>query len=417
MTEDAAAAFVRLNGGGAIRGLRLFEDTVNIRVELDLGSPVAERLLDGPRAPELVAEPTREEATSEPSPEPAVEPPQPTTEPPEPAPEAAAVPTPERSEPAVAPTPSTDLPDEPAPERSESEPAVAPVPDEPATEAPPTPIAPEPLFAVGARVEARFEGGDEWYAGVIENVHKGAYDVAYDDGDRETNVAAALVREEVASASMRSLDGVGPTPPAPEPTPETAPEAAPEAAPKAVPMPAAAPTLRRAELDVGPVRRPPAEPSEADELTVADAVAPDVPADDASDGGTAAAPLTRDDTAPAPPILQPTTTQTTDGYGDSDFEEDETPPGARTIGAASKLQGAALAWLQYKRCDAPPEKTTWTVAEVRATVCTNENVSADEFAKLGWKVCNQALTRLKAPSRGATKDLADRLAALLVIKT
>ena len=49
LTEDAAAAFVRLNGGGEIRGLKLFEDTVNIRVELDLGAPTA-----------------REEATAEP---------------------------------------------------------------------------------------------------------------------------------------------------------------------------------------------------------------------------------------------------------------------------------------------------------------------------------------------------------------
>ena len=369
MTEDAAAAFVRLNGGGEIRGLRLFEDTVNIRVELDLGSPVAERLLDGPRAP---------------TPEPAVEPP--TMEPLEPMLEAVAAPTPEPPEPAVAP-----------------------VPDEPTTEAPPTPAAPapEPLFAVGARVEARFEDGDEWYAGVIEATRGDAYDVAYDDGDRETNVAAALVREEVASASMQL---------APEPTPEAA------------PVPAAATTPRRAELEIPPPRRPPSEPSEANELlAVADAVAPQTVDDavsndassalgeDASDGGTAEAPLARDDVA-APPSLQPTTTQTTDAYRDDDFEdfEDAMPPGPRTIGAASKLQGAALAWLQYKRCDAPPEKTTWTVAEVRATVCINGEVDADKFAKLGWKVCNQALTRLKAPSRGATKDLADRLAALLV---
>ena len=66
-----------------------------------------------------------------------------------------------------------------------------------------------PRFAVGARVEARFEAGETWYAGVIERVDGDAYDVAYDDGDHESNVAAALVREEV--VTTRSLD-VGPTP-------------------------------------------------------------------------------------------------------------------------------------------------------------------------------------------------------------
>lgn len=71
-------------------------------------------------------------------------------------------------------------------------------PDKPASEAPPT-----PLFAVGARVEARYEGGDEWYAGVINAVRGYAnsvfylrYDVAYDDGDFEQNVLPPLVREE-----------------------------------------------------------------------------------------------------------------------------------------------------------------------------------------------------------------------------
>ena len=52
-------------------------------------------------------------------------------------------------------------------------------------------------FAVGARVEARYEAGDEWYAGVIEAAHEdGSYDVLYDDGDREAHVAADLVKRE-----------------------------------------------------------------------------------------------------------------------------------------------------------------------------------------------------------------------------
>ena len=241
-------------------------------------------------------------------------------------------------------------------------------------DAPEEPAQP-PRFAVGARVEARFEAGETWYAGVIERVDGDAYDVAYDDGDHESNVAAALVREEV--VTTRSLDDVS----APEPTPEAA---------------------KRPErtIDVAPPRRPPAEPRESAELlNVADAVAPE---EDASDGGTAVAP-------------NATATQTTDGYGDDDFEDftETLPPGARTIGAASKLQDAVLGWLEYKRCDAPPEKTEWTLNEVRASVCVDGEVSSEKFAKLGWKVCHEALTRLKAPNRGPTKDLADRLAELL----
>ena len=149
-----------------------------------------------------------------------------------------------------------------------------------------------------------------------------------------------------------------------------------------------------------PRASPPAEPRESAELlSVADAVAPE---EDASDGGTAVAP-------------NATATQTTDGYGDDDFEDftETIKPGARTLGAASKLQDAVLGWLEYKRCDAPPEKTEWTLNEVRASVCVDGEVSSEKFAKLGWKVCHQALTRLKAPNRGPTKDLADRLASLL----
>ena len=144
---------------------------------------------------------------------------------------------------------------------------------------------------------------------------------------------------------------------------------------------------------VEPCRRP----SAGEEFY--DAVAPE---EDASDGGTAVAP-------------NATATQTTDGYGDDDFEDftETRPPGARTVGAASKLQDAVLGWLEYKRCDAPPEKTEWTLNEVRASVCVDGEVSAASFEKLGWKVCHQALTRLKAPNRGPTKDLAVRLASLL----
>ena len=380
LTEDAAAAFVRLNGGGEIRGLKLFEDTVNIRVELDLAEP--------PAAPAAELE----EATAEPASGPSTSEPAAAPEQPEPV----AAPTPSTDAPEVAaPTPSTDAPEEPEPVTipTPSEPVAAPSPSEASmdgsivmalatpSDAPEEPVQP-PRFAVGARVEARFEAGETWYAGVIERVDGDAYDVAYDDGDHESNVAAALVREEV--VTTRSLD-VGPTPVPTSPEP-SAPE----------------PTPKRPErtIDVAPPRRPPAEPRESAELlTVADAVAPE---EDASDGGTAVAP-------------NATATQTTDGYGDDDFEDftETIKPGARTLGAASKLQDAVLGWLEYKRCDAPPEKTEWTLNEVRASVCVDGEVSSQKFEKLGWKVCHQALTRLKAPNRGPTKDLADRLASLL----
>ena len=55
----------------------------------------------------------------------------------------------------------------------------------------------EPL-GVGTRVEARYEGGDEWYAGVIEGVDGDMYDVLYDDGDRETGLDKTLIRREIA---------------------------------------------------------------------------------------------------------------------------------------------------------------------------------------------------------------------------
>ena len=172
-------------------------------------------------------------------------------------------------------------------------------------DAPEEPAQP-PRFAVGARVEARFEAGETWYAGVIERVDGDAYDVAYDDGDHESNVAAALVREEV--VTTRSLDvGPAPVPTSPEPsvpkpTPEVpaaptptqkiqepTPDVAPAAAPTPTPKPRE-PTPKRPErtIDVAPPRRPPAEPRESAELlNVADAVAPE---EDASDGGTAVAP-------------------------------------------------------------------------------------------------------------------------------
>ena len=49
-------------------------------------------------------------------------------------------------------------------------------------------------LAVGARVEARFEGKATYYAGKITEVTGSTYSIAYDDGDRETDVAEDLIR-------------------------------------------------------------------------------------------------------------------------------------------------------------------------------------------------------------------------------
>ena len=47
----------------------------------------------------------------------------------------------------------------------------------------------------------RFEGGDEWYAGVVEAVDGDTYNVLYDDGDREIGIAAAFMRKEGSTES------------------------------------------------------------------------------------------------------------------------------------------------------------------------------------------------------------------------
>ncbi|CAM9502376.1 unnamed protein product [Ectocarpus sp. 12 AP-2014] len=45
------------------------------------------------------------------------------------------------------------------------------------------------------RIEARFKGGHNWYAGIVVAVNRdGSFDVKYDDGDREYDVDARLVR-------------------------------------------------------------------------------------------------------------------------------------------------------------------------------------------------------------------------------
>ena len=53
----------------------------------------------------------------------------------------------------------------------------------------------KPPFAVGARIEARFGGGELWFTGIIASAScDGTVDVAYEDGDREEGVSCNLVR-------------------------------------------------------------------------------------------------------------------------------------------------------------------------------------------------------------------------------
>ena len=66
-------------------------------------------------------------------------------------------------------------------------------PEIPSLGSPPAPPA-QPKFAVGARVEARFEGKATYYAGKITEVTGATYSIAYDDGDRESDVAEDLIR-------------------------------------------------------------------------------------------------------------------------------------------------------------------------------------------------------------------------------
>ena len=58
------------------------------------------------------------------------------------------------------------------------------------------------ISAVGQRVEANFEGEGEWFAGVVDKVEDGRYDITYDDGDEEFGVEAARVRAATGDADV-----------------------------------------------------------------------------------------------------------------------------------------------------------------------------------------------------------------------
>ena len=58
------------------------------------------------------------------------------------------------------------------------------------------PSQPTAVFAVGARVECRHGGGEDWYAGEVASVAAdGTYYIQYDDGDEEEGVEGDLVRD------------------------------------------------------------------------------------------------------------------------------------------------------------------------------------------------------------------------------
>merc|ERR1719152_71774 len=94
--------------------------------------------------------------------------------------------------------------------------------------APPTAVAPpvavpaapkkQPSFKALDRVDARFQGDVTWYPGTIATALPGdKYDIAYDDGDREYAVPAALIRKAtVAPVDITSL-AVGEAAAAPAP--------------------------------------------------------------------------------------------------------------------------------------------------------------------------------------------------------
>ena len=56
-------------------------------------------------------------------------------------------------------------------------------------------------LSVGSKVEARYKGWSTYYSGVISGLQSdGTYNIDYDDGDKETNVAPELIRVVTSSS-------------------------------------------------------------------------------------------------------------------------------------------------------------------------------------------------------------------------
>jgi hypothetical protein len=68
-------------------------------------------------------------------------------------------------------------------------------------------------FEVGAKVEARYRGGPEFFSGTVTSIRsdggvgRSSFDVTYDDGDQEANVKALRVRRK--GAKQKKELGVG----------------------------------------------------------------------------------------------------------------------------------------------------------------------------------------------------------------
>ena len=93
--------------------------------------------------------------------------------------------------PPVLASPPKAAPESPPTLASPDAPPASP-PEIPTLASPPGGAAPK--FAVGDRIEARFEGKATYYAGKITEVTGSTYAIAYDDGDHESNVAEDLIR-------------------------------------------------------------------------------------------------------------------------------------------------------------------------------------------------------------------------------
>ncbi|GLD98134.1 hypothetical protein PINS_up006831 [Pythium insidiosum] len=65
-------------------------------------------------------------------------------------------------------------------------------------------VKPKAKFSTGQKVEAKYKGKDKYYPGVIARCRlNGTYDIDYDDGEKETGVAADLIRSKSSSPSRK----------------------------------------------------------------------------------------------------------------------------------------------------------------------------------------------------------------------
>ena len=77
-----------------------------------------------------------------------------------------------------------------------------------ASAAAPAPTGTGGAFAVGAKVEARYRGKSKFYAGVIATDNgDGTYNIDYDDGEKETKVAEALIKASAAAPAPAAGKG------------------------------------------------------------------------------------------------------------------------------------------------------------------------------------------------------------------